>query len=276
MKIDILFPFIDFRNLYNNQFVCDRPQWPGISNDFLRCCGMLKPNGVGYSYVHNGVKLSETNIHGLKKIKRKIEFPFWNNILGLYSLSFFLKKDALLDYMPNDIIDYFNKDIKFNIKNLVNSSCQNDIVGIKKLSKELRLQYYWATRKLVNSNNEKLYDIPQESEIYIDTINEELKEIKFLSPVFFIDTVGYKYEFKEHAIYRSNVFKGKMARIEKNGFDIFHLKRKNHMLASNFKEVCNFIYAFERNWIFYKYMFELFSQLKKCNKVDKDCMGKMA
>jgi len=258
MKIDLIFPFIDFRKLENNKddVVSKKPVWPGPIDGFMRCSGMVKPNGASVSYAHKGIKLVGTNIPGLKELKRKIEFPFNNELIGLYSLSFLLKKNVFLNMKPYEIVQFFLNEVLFQVRDLTNSNPHTPIntINLKALPKALKLQYYWASRKLEskqNNRNTKLYTTNNQGKICIASQKQELKNIRFLRPVFFLETLSYSYEFEKYAKYHKSNYGAKLCKREIDGLDVFHLKRKWQIGSPKFREICHFIYAFERNWIFF-------------------------
>lgn len=268
MKIDLIFPFIDFRKLENNKddVVIKKPIWPGPIDGFMRCSGMVKPNGASVSYAHKGIKLAGANIPGLKELKRKIEFPFNNEFIGLYSLSFLLKKNVFLYMKPYEIVQFFQNEVLFQVRNLTNSNqdIPIDSIKLKSLSKALKLQYYWASRKLESKQNNlktKLYTTNNQGKICIDSQKQELKNIKFLRPIFFLETLSYSYEFEKYATYHKSNYGAKLCRREIDGVDVFHMKRKWQIGSPKYREICHFIYAFERNWIFFVALNEILGNL---------------
>lgn len=269
MKADIIFPFIDLRKLYSNrgEFVNRRPSWPAPFEGFMRCTGMVNSRTSGFAY--KGIRLVGNKIPGLIKLKRKIEFPFLNNVFGLYSISFTLKKNSFSKESVEDILQYFQNEILFRVVNLVNSTNGSKSVNLKGLKKELLLQYYWASRKLVDNKNGKqkeLYIRNKDGIISVTQLDDELKYIKMIKPLIFLETTNNKHTYNK--TYRSIFFNTWMCKNSNLDFDIYHLKRNWNFVPVNLQRISFFTHSFLRYDVFFNSFYKLIEELN--NKIQVD------
>ncbi len=234
MNVEIYFPFIDCRRLIEEEdnLVVKNPAWPDPSGGFLRCMGGIryfdKKRNVdsNQGHINRGLKLTGNYIAGLTGLKRTLDFPFGNNMFGVYILSFTFQKKSFKQSSPLEIFSYFQNKILFNVRNLVTD--KTDLL-LPSLPEYLKKQYYWATRRLVKGpgkHKPKLYKTDSQGQIKIQNMQNELELIKFTDPYFVIESTSSYCTGKDKAFGKYLSFGFTSAgHTFRDGFNIFHLIR---------------------------------------------------
>jgi hypothetical protein len=207
MKVEILYPFIDFRRFSSSKtdLLVQKPQWPKSAKrkpDYYRSMGQVYPpyyynqydknRNYTSSCIANGIRLKDASIKGLKGLNRVIDLKHGNDMFGFYSISFFIKVGTFSNKTIDDVYEDFKKNVKFNIVDIVD---HHQCIEMENLKGYLCKQYYWATRRLADRVNKeiKLYQrdsnilINGKGKIVIPTQKEEMHDIVFLEPYFFLE-----------------------------------------------------------------------------------------
>jgi hypothetical protein len=277
MKIDIIFPFVDLRKLSNaRKGVNEEPLWPSPLGGFMRCVGSVKTQGSGFTY--KGIRLVGDNIPGLIKLRRKIEFPFCNDVFGLYSLSFTFKKNSFSKSKVDDLLNYFQNNVQFKVVNLINNTKDSNIPkSLINLKKELLHQYFWATKKLVekeNSIEKKLYE-RKNGNIFIKDIKNELNSIKFNTPIILMETTNNKHTFNSNSDYHPSTLNTRIGKITDQNFIVYHLKRNWQIMPISLNRISSFTLCFIRYIAFFNLFYKLIEELQKSNQFDENLINNL-
>lgn len=207
MKVEIVYPFIDFRRLSSSKtdLLVKNPIWPRpqISDiHYYRSMGQVYPLQSDTQYdrnrnympscVANGITLQNANISGLKGMNRIIDMKHGTDLFGYYSISFFIQVGTFSNRTVDNIYNYF-KNIEFCVKDLVD--CSNGL-SMENLHKHLPAQFYWATRRLTEhpvDKNIKLYQrdpntmVNGKNKLFIKTQKTEMRDLVFMKPYFIVE-----------------------------------------------------------------------------------------
>lgn len=284
MKVEIVYPFVDFRRFDSNKndLLVQRPKWPKPLKkgpDYYRSMGQIYPpyynsqsdSNKNYtsSCIANGVRLKDANIIGLKGINRVVDFKHDNDIFGFYSISFFIKVGTFNTKTVDDIYDYFRK-VEFNIVDLVDHT---QGLVMDNLKGYLCRQYYWATRLLARKNDKskKYYQRDKNTivngveKIVMKNQKQEMRDIIFLEPYFFLEYTfddGIKDDFKNgfFSLFKKNVLSFK----KKKNMRIVTVKRKFYdKNEPDLKTFSDYMNTIKYNFLLFDYLGKLSDYTRK-------------
>jgi hypothetical protein len=276
MKINIFFPFIDYRKLDRCKIdlLVGSPCWPDPDPDphysSVRTMGMININqrvlekslkgNLAIAHTKNGIKLCGKPIPGLKGLNRELYFPFSNDIFGVYAFSFFFQRGSFAHTSLSDVFYRFVNEISFTIKDLCVET-KGVKLEVALITECLKNQYYWATRKLTADGNRtaKIYDRDKNGKISISSMDNELKDIVFIKPYFFVETssddsIKDNEDFMKYSKVRSNV---EMGTLDIRSYSFIHSKRGWFSRNNELKMVKSYLQSFEYYFLFFEFLKEI-------------------